>query len=44
MKLQDLTLEQISIAVLFIVGLIGGVSYLKSAIRDGIKKLLEARR
>ena len=39
--MQDLTLEQISMAVLFIVGLIGGVKYLKNTIRDGIKKLLE---
>lgn len=39
--IQDLTLEQISIAVLFIVGLIGGVRYLRNAIRDFLKKLLE---
>lgn len=41
MKIQDLTLEEISIAVLFIVGLIGGVKYLKNAIADALKKLLE---
>ena len=41
MKLQNLTLEQISIAILFIVGLIGGVNYLKSTIKDAITKLLE---
>ena len=39
--IQDLTLEQISIAVVFIVGLIGGVRYLKNAVRDFLKKLLE---
>jgi len=39
--IQDLTLEQISIAVVFIVGLIGGVRYLRNAIRDFLKKLLE---
>ena len=39
--IQNLTLEQISIAVLFIVGLIGGVRYLKKAVRDFLKKLLE---
>ena len=39
--IQDLTLEQISIAILFIVGLIGGITYLKNVIRDGLKKLLE---
>lgn len=41
MKLQDLTLEEISITILFIVGLIGGVTYLRNAIRDAIKKLLD---
>lgn len=41
MNVQDLTLEQISVAVLFIVGLIGGVNYLKNAIKDVIKKLLD---
>ena len=39
--IQDLTLEQISIAVVFIVGLIGGVRYLKNAVRDFLKRLLE---
>ena len=41
MKIQDLTLEEISIAILFIVGLIGGVNYLKNAIKDALKKLLD---
>lgn len=41
MKLQDLTLEEISITILFIVGLIGGVTYLKNSIRDALKKLLD---
>lgn len=41
MKIQDLTLEDISIAIVFIVGLIGGVTYLKNSIRDALKKLLD---
>lgn len=45
MRLQDLTLEEISLAILFIVGLIGGITYLKNAIRDAIiaaiKKFLD---
>lgn len=41
MNVQNLTLEQISIAILFIVGLIGGVNYLKKAIRDLLEKLLQ---
>ena len=41
MKLQDLTLEEISVAILFIVGLIGGITYLKNAIKDAIKKFLD---
>ena len=41
MNIQDLTLEQISVAILFIVGLIGGVTYLRNAIKDALKKLLE---
>ena len=41
MKIQDITLEEISIAILFIVGLIGGVNYLKNAIKDALQKLLE---
>ena len=41
MNIQDLTLEQISIAILFIVGLIGGVKYLRKEIRDALDKLLD---
>ena len=41
MNVQDLTLEEISITILFIVGLIGGVTYLRNAIKDALKKLLE---
>ena len=41
MNVQDLTLEEISVAVLFIVGLIGGINYLKKAIRDLLEKLLQ---
>jgi len=41
MNVEDLTLEQISIAILFIVGLIGGVKYLGKTIKDIIQKLLE---
>lgn len=41
MNVQDLTLEEISVAVLFVVGLIGGVNYLKKAIRDLLEKLLQ---
>lgn len=41
MNIQDLTLEQISVAILFIVGLIGGVKYLRKEIREAIKKPLD---
>lgn len=41
MNVQDLTLEEISVAVLFVVGLIGGINYLKKAIRDLLEKLLQ---
>ena len=41
MNIQNLTLEQISIAILFVVGLIGGVKYLKSEIKNGIKEFLD---
>ena len=41
MDVQNLTLNEISIAILFIVGLIGGVNYLKKAIRDLLEKLLQ---
>ncbi len=40
MNIQNLTLEQISAALLFIVALIGGVKYLKKEIRNGIKEFL----
>ena len=39
--IQKLTLEQISIAVLFIVGLIGGIKYLKKELETFLKKMLE---
>ena len=41
--IQELTLEQISVAVLFVVGLIGGLQYLKKAITDAINKALDSR-
>lgn len=41
MNVQDLTLGEISVAILFIVGLIGGVNYLKNAIKESIKKFLD---
>lgn len=41
MKIQDLTLEEISLAIIFIVGLIGGIKYLKDAIKESIQKFLE---
>lgn len=40
MNIQDITLEQISVAILFIVGLIGGVKYLKKEIKEGIEEFL----
>lgn len=40
MNIQNLTLEQISAALLFIVALIGGVKYLKNEIRNSIKEFL----
>lgn len=47
MDIQSLTLEQISVAILFIVGLIGGVKYLKNGIKEGLEdflsKTLDAR-
>ena len=39
--IQNLTLEQISVAVIFIVGLIGGVKYLKTTLLEFLKKALE---
>ena len=41
MNIQDLTLGQISVGILFIVGLIGGIKYLKDGIKDAIEKFLE---
>lgn len=43
MNVQDLTLEQISVAILFIVGLIGGVKYLRKEIREALDKLLDEK-
>lgn len=43
MNIQDLTLEQISVAILFIVGLIGGVKYLRKEIREALDKLLDEK-
>lgn len=43
MNIQDLTLEQISVAVLFIGGLYGGVKYLKKEIKDFLDKLLDSK-
>ena len=39
--LENLTLGQVSAAILFIVGLIGGIKYLSKAIREFFKKILE---
>lgn len=41
--LQELTLEEISVAIIFIGGLIGGVKYLKTTIRETISKLLNSK-
>lgn len=43
MNIQDLTLEQISVAILFMVGLIGGVKYLRKEIREALDKLLDEK-
>lgn len=41
MNIPDITLEAISIAVLFIVGLIGGVKYLKKELKDALTDMLK---
>jgi hypothetical protein len=41
--LEDITLGQISMAVVFIVGLYGGVKYLKKEIKDFLNKLLDSK-
>ena len=43
MNIQNLTLEQISVAILFIVGLIGGIKYLKKEIKNFFDKLLDSK-
>lgn len=43
MNIQNLTLEQISVAILFIVGLFGGIRYLKNAIVEFLYKALDER-
>ena len=43
MNIQNLTLEQISAALLFIVALIGGVKYLKTEIKNFFDKLLDSK-
>jgi len=42
-NIQNITLDQISVAILFIVGLIGGVKYLKKEITDFLDKLLDSK-
>lgn len=39
--IQNLTLEQISIAIVFVGGLIAGVKYLKKELEDCLKEFLE---
>ena len=41
MNIQDITLEEFSIAVIFIGGLIAGVKYLKDTIKEAIEKFLK---
>lgn len=43
MSIQNLTLEQVSAAILFIVALYGGVKYLKKEIKDFLDKLLDSK-
>lgn len=43
MDLQNLTLNEISVAILFIVGLIGGVKYLKKEIKNFLDGLLDSK-
>lgn len=39
--IQNITLEQISVAILFIVGLIGGIKYLKKEIEEFFERLIK---
>lgn len=41
MDIQALTLEQVSIIVIFIGGLIGGVKYLKKELKDALAEMLK---
>ena len=41
--IQNLTLEQVSAGILFIVALYGGVKYLKKEIKDFLDKLLDSK-
>lgn len=41
--IQNLTLEQVSAGLLFIVAFIGGVKYLKKEIKDFLDKLLDSK-
>ena len=43
MNIQNLTMEQISVGILFIFGLIGGVKYLKTEIINFFDKLLDSK-
>lgn len=43
MNIQDLTFEQVSAGLLFIVAFIGGVKYLKKEIKDFFDKLLDSK-
>lgn len=43
MSIQNLTLEEVSAAILFLVALIGGVKYLKKEIKDFLDKLLDSK-
>lgn len=43
MNIQDLTLEQISVAILFLAAFIGGVKYLKDTIEKFIERALDSR-
>lgn len=43
MSIQNLTLEQISAALLFIVALIGGVKYLKKELVNFLNNLLDSK-
>lgn len=39
--IQNLTLEEVSIIIVFIVGLIGGIKYLKKELKDALSEMLE---